>query len=181
MKIKTIAIVKHPREKVWATMRDKLPELARFMDDMDSIITESRDKHNGIYNIVNICKAAPKLPDMVVKYLDTNMLQWNDCAAWDEETWKCRWRIEPHKFGERINCHGITSFDMAMGGRGTRVTLESTIEWNDKDLPGIPAFIELKIFDGIGLFFNNIIPKNFQKIMNALSEYLELELKKGKS
>jgi hypothetical protein len=84
MKNRTVSIVKHPSELVWCTMRDRLHEIARLVDDTESVTASSKETDAaGAVHIVNIWQARPKLPAVIVSQVHADMLAWtfriDDC------------------------------------------------------------------------------------------------------
>ena len=66
MKIKSVSMLKHQRDDVWATVRDRLGEIVPLIDDIESVTMESREQgRDGAVRLVNIWKAKPKLPAIV--------------------------------------------------------------------------------------------------------------------
>jgi len=97
MKTRTVSIVKHPPELVWRTMRDRLPEIARLVEDIESVSASSKETDPaGAVHIVNIWQARPKLPAVVVSHVRADMLAWTDRSVWPAKKFECAWRIEPH-------------------------------------------------------------------------------------
>jgi hypothetical protein len=171
MDFKTVNIIQHPIDRVWAAMRDDLPKLV--VEDIESINVELYEKRSHLCTVVNIWKACPRLPDSIARHMDSDMFVWTDRAEWNEKKMECLWSIEPHHFRERIRCGGSTKFDSAIGGRGTRVTFSGNFEWNNQNLPGEPNVLEEAVYKGIEALIRNLIPKNFRKITDALTKYLD--------
>jgi hypothetical protein len=174
MKMKTIAMVKYPRELVWRTVRDRMPEIVRLLDDIESVTSTSRElAREGTLQIVNIWRARPELPAVVRSRLDAKMLAWTDRSSWSAKKFECKWRIEPHFFADRVKSEGITRYEPAMGGRGTRVTFEGVLELSALDLPGVPVVFEGAVLAGVETFLGVLIPKNFRKLIDATAKVLE--------
>jgi len=66
MNFKSTAVIKHPIDLVWVTMRDKTPELVGLLDDVESVTVRERvEQDSGDVNVINIWQAAPKLPSFL--------------------------------------------------------------------------------------------------------------------
>ncbi len=175
---KTIIIVKHPREKVWEVVRDRLDELVPYMDDIESVTMQDKsDRLDGIKDIVNIWKADIQLPAILNSIIDSSRLSWTDRAQWQADQTLCHWEIEPHFFPERTRCTGTTRYEPAIGGRGTRITFEGHLEVSSKKISGVQTFIEGRSATAMESLVTTLIPKNFCKITNALSTLLNSEIK----
>ena len=175
MKVKSINVLEHQREKVWAAVRDKLPEIVPLIDDIESVRIQSRQQRpGGVVYLVNVWKARPpKLPTVAAKYLKADMLAWTDRAEYRLRSYECFWCIEPHFLADRIKCSGVTRYEQAMGGRGTRVTFEGTLELSLHNLPGVPSMMESALASGIEAFVSTLVPKNFRKLTDAIGQFLE--------
>jgi hypothetical protein len=170
---KSIIMVKYPRNIVWETIRDRLPELVPFLDDVADIVPEHRQEHlEGSLELINIWKADIKIPPILHSVIDPSTLSWTDRAKWNESQNICHWAIEPHFLPDRIRCSGRTQFEEAMGGRGTRINFEGALEVTTKDFPGLPAFMEVTATQTIESLVASLIPKNFRKVTDALSHLL---------
>ena len=86
MNFKTISIIKFPVDVAWNTMMNHLPDIAKDVDDLESITEIERTPLPGeITRVINVWKSKPKLPAMVIKYINPDMLAWTDTATWNEQ------------------------------------------------------------------------------------------------
>jgi hypothetical protein len=174
MEAKTISVVKHPRDLVWSTMRDRLAEIAAHVQDVESAQLVERREHDDVATVVHVWQASPKLPAIIASRVQPEMFRWNDHALWDARSFTCTWRIEPHHFADYIQCHGITTYEPAIGGRGTRITFTSDFHLGRGD-----GRIASPLLSAAEPFFRGIIPKNFQKIVASLAALLDRETCRG--
>lgn len=173
MNFNTVSIVKHEFDLVWNTMRDELPQLVYLMDDIESITMKSRGNENEICEIVNIWQSSPPIPQNIADRFSTDMFCWTDYAQWNEQKKECAWRIEHHHFRDIINCQGTTSFSPAMGGRGTRITFTGDFSVNSNPSSKILGSFENSALKIVETMLKNLIPKNFRKLVNALSSHIQ--------
>jgi hypothetical protein len=174
VKFQTLALVKYPLPRVWKAMRDELSQLARHLDDIESITTTGRTETPDTISIVNIWRAKPKLPELLARHVDTSKFAWTDYASWNEQEKICRWRIEPQVFGTYFGSSGETRFEPAMGGRGTRITFSGEAEIKISMVgDGVRKVLEDTIFKGAMGFIQGIITKNFRKMADALGKHLD--------
>ncbi len=165
---KTVAMIKHSRPLVWTTIRDRLSELAPMLTDVEGIVVQSReDRNDGTVRMVNLWQAKASIPASLAAVITPDMLAWTDRAEWRPQTWECHWQIQPHFFSDRIHCVGVTRYEEAMAGRGTRLTFEGNLEVTASNIPGLSGLIET--------FAIGLIPKNFQKLAHAVAQSLEVE------
>jgi hypothetical protein len=174
MKFNTVSMVKHPTAAVWRVMRDDLPALAPHMADIGSIRVESvRQNGDDIKQIVNLWEARPRLPLNLSNPLPADLFTWRDHAEWHETAKECRWSIEHPTFRDSFTCAGVTRFQPAMGGRGTRMTFSGTFDLNRQHLPkglGVLGGPTLQMVESMLI---KLIPKNFQKISTAIDAHLK--------
>ena len=167
-------VVKQPKQVVWETMRDKLTEMAPFLDDVSSIKqVDRKDTGNGGVRLTNLWKADIQIPEAIRSILHASDVSWLDRAEWLDARSRCEWQIEPQFFTERIKCNGTTLFEPAIGGRGTRITFEGRIDITINSIPGVPNFMLGTATKAIESLVTTLIPKNFQKLATAMSNLLE--------
>lgn len=166
-------MVKYPQEDVWAAVRDRLPEMVPYLDDVKSITQEYRLQNPDSVELINIWQADIDLPAKVKSIIDVDKLKWTDSAEWIESKQQCLWVIEPHFFKGRIDCTGSTRFEPAIGGRGTRITFAGELGIDVSNIPGIPAFMEPAATKTVESLITTVIPKNFRKITDALAMLFE--------
>ncbi len=174
MDFKSTAVIKHPVDLVWVTMRDKTPELVGLLDDVESVIVRERvEQDSGDVKVINVWQAAPKLPSFLHRYITPEMLAWTDYAEWLGQSQTCNWTIEPNAFANRIECSGNTTFEPAIGGRGTRVTFDGKIELAPDDLARVTGAIGTIGTSAVEAYIQKLLPNNFIKLTKALSSYLD--------
>jgi hypothetical protein len=172
--MKAIAILKHPPDLVWRTVRDRIHEIAVLLDDIENVTPTSRDPaRDGALHIVNVWTARPRLPAVVSSRLGPELFAWTDRSVWPVKKLECEWRIEPHIFADRIKSQGITRYEPALGGRGTRVTFEGVLELSLANLPGVPPGFEGAVGAGVEAFLGTLIPKTFRKLIDATATVLD--------
>lgn len=171
---KSVILVKHPKQQVWQSIRDQLPLMVPYIDDVASITEQDRVMTpEGVICLTNIWKADIAIPTALQAIIDHSKLGWTDRAQWCEESGVCRWQIEPHFLPGVAQCKGKTSYESAIGGRGTRITFEGELEVDAAKLPGLPGFMEATANKTIETLVTTLIPTNFRKVTTALSELLK--------
>src|SRR5260221_306099 len=126
---KSIVLSKQPVDRLWTTVRDRMPELAKMLDDVERVTVVRRDLlADGRVRIVNEWRAKPRLPVSIESIIGTDAFVWLDRAEWNQSDRRCLWQIEPQFFNGRIHCHGVTLYEPAMGGRGCRITFEGALD-----------------------------------------------------
>ena len=108
--------VPFPRELVFRTYRDRLPETVAFLPNVRSIEVKERRDDGGRTSLVNVWSASANVPSLARKFITEEMLRWTDRAEWDEAGWSCRWLIEIHAYPGLVDCSGTTRYVEAEGG-----------------------------------------------------------------
>ena len=171
---KTLSMVRQPREHVWEMIRDDMASLVPYLSDVRSVdVADRHDRPDGTVALVNVWRASAAIPKILQGVIKPEMLAWTDRAEWRPTTWDCSWRIEPHFMAEAADCVGVTRYEEAMGGRGTRIVMEGTFTVLAKRLPGVTALIGGPTALGIESFVTALVPRNFQKLARANPRTLE--------
>jgi hypothetical protein len=172
IQFKSTSVIKHPVGLVYETMRDKLPEIVNFLEDIESVQAKERTELKaGNVRIVNIWQAAPALPSFVAQHIKREMLAWTDRAEWDQKAQECRWEIEPHAFKEWVCCIGKTSFEPAIRGEATKITFSGSLELQKSN--GTMKVLSGSTSQLVEVIVQRLIPSNFVKVTKALSHYLD--------
>lgn len=171
---KSLAMAKHPLERIWTTTRDSLAEVVAYLPDIDQVSVMSRSEGpDGTVSLVNRWKAKVSIPAALAGVIRPEMLMWTDYAEWDPREHVCRFRIETGFFPDRVQCSGVSRYEPAMGGRGTRVSFEGDFKVSAKGIPGVPALLEGTVSKGIEAFVSALIPGNLRKVVEGVERYLD--------
>ena len=169
----SVAVIKHPVEVVWATVRDRLADVAPLLDDVESItVVERRETPDGVVHLVNLWKAKAQIPSALAKMVPPSSLAWIDRAEWQPHSRECHWRIEPRFFADRLRCSGVTRYEPALGGRGTRTTFTGTLDLDLHGVRGVAGFLEGAARRAAESFATTLVPRNFRKLIDALAVFL---------
>lgn len=171
---KTLVIVKYPLERVWHTMRDELPAIIPLLDDIEAMtMLERADREDGTVYLVNHWQARPQLPALLANQIAPEMMSWIDRAEWRPADHSCHWRLEPKFLPELSHCSGLTHYQPALGGRGTRIIFEGTLDLNTSAQTSGPTFATGALLSGVETFATSLIPKNFRKLAEAVERFLD--------
>jgi hypothetical protein len=171
---KNIVVSKQPVEQIWVAVQDRMSEMASLLDDVERITVVSRDAlADGRVRLVNEWRAKPRLPISIESITGTDAFIWLDHAEWNKHDHRCHWRIEPQFFPGRIHCHGVTHYESALGGRGSRITFEGELDLEAGALSGAGAFLERTVAPIVESVVTAMIPKNFRKIIEAAGRLVD--------
>jgi hypothetical protein len=172
----SFTMVKQTTESLLCVVRDRLPEIARDMDDIESIeLLERVEQGDGSVTLVNSWHARHKIPAMLQRRLGAETVSWIDRAQWFSSQRRCCWTIEPALLVGYIVCAGSTTFETAMTGRGTRVTFEGTFDLKPGYLGGASAALEPLISSFVESVVSTIIPRNLARAIAGANQILIAE------
>lgn len=171
---RTVAVVKHPRELVWLAVRDHMSDLVPRLEDVTSVLTQRRtEEPDGTIVLVNLWQARTDVPSVLKSLVKPDMLAWTDQAEWDERLWECQWQIQPVFVSGGPVCAGKTHFEPAIGGRGTRLAFNGSLDISKATIPGMPGLLAAASTSAIESFVATLIPRNFLKLAQAAGQYLD--------
>lgn len=166
--------VRQPSREVAAAIRDRLVFLAPELEHVQEVETVIREERaDGGAQIVNSWRVNPPLPAALHGVVSADMLGWLDHAEWSADLSACAWRIEPFFMPEAIRCRGITRFESAMGGRGTRATFEGSLDIDPVALSRLQPAWRGPVSAAVEILIGTIIPKNFRRTVEAVTASLE--------
>lgn len=169
MDFKTLLIIKHPLEAAWAAMRDHLPEIAALTDDIESVQTRERTELSpGILQVVSDWKAVPQIPKPITSYTKPEWFSWTDTAVWNDATKICQWTLQPLAFSEQLEIIGSSLMEPALGGQGTRITIQGKLTFQPSAAGQLGKLASL----GIEPILKQVITNSFNRMSKALSDYL---------
>jgi hypothetical protein len=170
---KSIVVSKQPLDRLWIAVRDHLSELAARLDDIERIdVIEREALSGGRVRVVNEWRAKPRLPISIESITGTDAFVWRDHAEWHDGGRRCEWRIEPQFFRGRISCRGVTTYESALGGRGTKATFAGELDLAPGALPGAGMLVERTVMPIVESIVTVVIPKNFRKIVEAADGFV---------
>jgi hypothetical protein len=169
---KSFTMIREPLEKVWAVMRDRLPEVAESMNDLSGIEVLERSFDAERIRLVNRWTARQTIPSFLRGSLGSESIQWIDRAEWVEKARLCRWVIEPTILKGYIECGGSTKYEMAMAGRGTRVNFEGYFNLQPGFARVVPASLEPLVGGFIESIVSTVIPRNLARAVVTAGELI---------
>jgi hypothetical protein len=172
----SLVVVRQPAAVVFATVRDRLVELGPMVDDVASITELKREEvQPGRVRLINEWHAEQRVPELLARELRTPEVSWIDRNEWDETTLLCTWTVEPFVLTEHITCRGTTTYEPAMAGRGTRVTVEGTFDLAKGALGGLSSALERPVTAFVESIVTTLIPRNSRKVVEAAAALVALE------
>jgi len=174
MKIHSESIIPHPREAVFSTYRDCLPEVASFLPDIESITVLQREDGEGITTLHNLWVSNADIPSAAQRFLSPEHLQWDDYAQWDHAGFKVTWRLETRVFSEAFSCEGTNTF-LEDGAGQTRVVVSGNLALDLSNMPGVPKFIARRLAPQVEAFIVKMITPNLEQVNVAVGMHIDSE------
>ena len=173
MKIHSESRISHPRPLVYATYRDRLPEVAPFMNDINPITVVSREQTSGGARLLNRWQASTEIPKIVQRFVTPDMLCWDDHAEWHDDAFACDWTLTIPAFPEQVRCSGRNRF-IDEGGH-TRVILSGELHVDAARIPGVPRMLARTVAPQVEKFIVRLITPNLEKVNHSLGAFLDAQ------
>lgn len=177
MEIKTDVTLKFPRERVFATYRDRLDDLLQFLPNIRGLVTNSREERaGGDVHLVNEWKGGGEIPSVARGFLDESMLSWTDHATWKAQAFLCEWRTDVHAFPGALLCSGYNRFVELPGGQ-TRIEFRGDLTCDASKVPGVPKLLARSVNGTVEKIFVGKIGENLVAVGQGIGKLLEREAK----
>lgn len=169
----SMVLVRQPVDALWAVVRDRLPEIVEDVDDVESVVVLERDESDaGCVRLVNEWVATQRIPDVLVPALGTARIAWIDRAAWDAASHVARWSIDPLTLPDAVECTGATTYEPAMGGRGTRVTVRGSFDLDPAALGGTARALRGPVTALVESIASSLVPRSTHSLVHAADRLL---------
>ena len=171
MEISHDSLLLHPRELVFRTYRDRLPDMVPLIPNVASIQVTGRVEEGPRVHLVNDWKAKGRVPKAAQGLIRPEMLTWTDRATWDEEDWSCAWVFETHFLPGQVQARGLNRF-VALPDGSTRVEIRGDLRLPSNGLPGVPAFAARALVPQIKRFVVALVTPNMVRVTDGLDQFL---------
>jgi hypothetical protein len=172
MKFTAEGRVKAPVQTVYTIIRDELPRLAPFMDNVETIAElERTPKGDGKVYVLNRWHAEPgQVPAAARKAIKPEMLQWLDHANWDDAGQHVDWRIEAAAFKGLYECTGRNR--VVADGDGAKILISADLTIDPSKVPGVPTFLAKKLVPAIESYLVERIKPNLSSLATGVAGFL---------
>jgi hypothetical protein len=168
----SFTMIRQPVNRMWNTMRDRLPEIGLSLEDLKGIETLERHADDGTVRLLNRWSAKQEVPSMLRSALGTSSIEWLDHAVWRESEKECVWSIEPSVLKGHIECGGKTRYELAMAGRGTRVTFEGSFNLTPGFAGKLSGGLEPVIARFVESIVVTVIPRSLSRAVHAAADLI---------
>jgi len=171
MQIYSESHIAHPADRVFEVYRDKLDEIADYMDDIKHIKVLSREDGDGFVRLHNEWASSRDVPRVARTMIQPQHLYWDDHATWFASSLHCDWRIETRVFTHAVTCSGKNEILERSGNTVVRLTGSFHIALTE--IPGMPSFMAKRMIPQVEKFIVALITPNLEKTNAAVGRYLD--------
>jgi hypothetical protein len=172
MKFSLVDEIPHPRELVFTTHRDKLTDLVPYLNQVRSIVTESRVEEGPVVRLLNRWHASDaEVPAPIRPLLRPERLTWLDKATWDMSRWRCDWEITITALPEAVTARGSSVF--LEEGAETIVQMSGEFLIHPDKIPGVPTFVAKAAAPALEKFIVGLLQPNLRKSNQAIQQYID--------
>jgi hypothetical protein len=179
MEIKTDVTLPYPRERVFATYRDRLEELLVYLPNIRKLSIRSREDRGEEVLLVNEWTGGGEIPAVARSFLRESMLSWTDHATWKKATFLCDWRTEVHAFPGALLSSGFNRFvEVGLAGApggGTRIEFRGALTCDASRVPGVPKLLARSINGTVEKVFVGKIGENLVGVGEGIGKLLARE------
>ncbi|MBI2377135.1 MAG: hypothetical protein HYV07_24250 [Deltaproteobacteria bacterium] len=178
MRIEADARIAFPRELVFSTYRDRLPNLVPHLPNVKEIeVLEREDaaKGPGTTRLLNVWHAQGEIPKVAQTVIKPEMLNWKDYALWNQNDWTCEWRVETKIFTENVSCKGKNQFIEKDGA--TILQIRGELDIDLRGIRGVPKFLAGTVAPVVEKFIVGLLTPNLLSVSDGLAKFLEAEAK----
>ena len=161
-----------PRDLVFKTYRDKLPELVPHLPNVTSIVVKQRKDEGQKTTLVNLWTGRADIPAVAAKFVKQEMFQWTDFADWDEATYTCKWRSETGAFPGLVECSGTTAYVEVPGGTELRIVGNLVLHLSRAHIPRLLSGTVTPVVEKI--IIGNLKP-NLLSTGQGVEKYLQAQ------
>lgn len=164
-----------PRERVYRVQRDALPQMAPYLNDIESITVESKKEDGDVVSFVNQWKAkGGDIPAIAKAFIKPEMLRWADHAKWTESKWQCEWNMKLGFLPDAIVARGVNVWK-ELDANTTVVVIEGEIIIHADKIPGVPKLLSGKIGAEVEKFVVKMIEPNLKQTSVGVTNYLRAQ------
>lgn len=158
-----------PRDLVFATIRDRMPELAGFMPNIKQIEMKERRDADPLTHFINTWTASTEIPAIAQRYLKPDMLKWTDYAKWDRSNYSCDWKTVLVAWPDVLECGGTNVYNAF--GDETELQIRGNLHLHLEHAP-IPKLFVSTVRPIVERIVIASLKPNLLSIGDAVAQYL---------
>jgi hypothetical protein len=171
MEIIADAVIPYERPLVFATYRDNLPDLVRYLPNIREIKVRTRADRGIDVDLVNDWKGGGDIPAVARSVLSESMLTWTDHATWFGADFRVEWRTDVHAFPGAVKSAGTNRFVEIP--EGTRLAIRGELTCDAAKVPGVPKLLAKTVGATVEKVMVAQIAKNALEIARGVAKMIE--------
>ena len=170
MKLSIVTKIPHSAQACYEAMRDEMPNLAKFMPNIQKIDVIAReDDADGVRLTNQWYAAGTEIPTLARPFVDPDRVFWLDHAHWLAEGYRCQWRRELGFLTDRVSCKGFTFFTPTSED-SCQMEIDGDLTLDLKGL--VPRLMVGRATKGVEQFILKMMEPNFRRMGQSLTDFL---------
>jgi hypothetical protein len=171
MKIQVSDELPLPAEEVFLLIRDRMPELVPFMNEVESITVTKRVDDGETVRIVNLWQGSmDKVPKPIQRFVKPELASWNDHAVWTTPDRTARWHLEPRVGAKVFECSGTTKIQELDEAR-CRLVMDIDLEVYPERIPGVPKILGRRFRGRIEQTIAGMLTPNIRNLATSIRQW----------
>jgi hypothetical protein len=177
--------VSHHAALVLETMIERMEEIVPFLDNVESIETQSRRTlKDGRIKIVRRWQGrADTMPTALRPFLTRDFMGWIDTAVWTPAQHAVEWSQSMCSQGVAAlyTCSGVNSFEPHPDDpqHATLIRVSGDLVLHADRLPGIPRFLASRLAPQVEQFIVGLVTPNLKGLAKGLQRYFDQRARRG--
>ena len=171
-RLESTDVIQAPREQVYLVVRDKLPDLAAYLPNVQRVETLNYSQQDKKTEIENRWFANAKVPKLVESVLSDELFSWNDRATWFNEDYRVQYRLESALAKEIFDARG-ENFFVDRGGKETELRVTCEVSIHADKIPGIPRLLSRRVVPIVEALLEKMLKPNLLSLSSGLKEYFK--------
>ncbi|MCO5166530.1 MAG: hypothetical protein M9894_09215 [Planctomycetes bacterium] len=164
--------VSYPVERLYRLIRDEMPAILPYLDDVEEIRVLEREEQPGGLRLVNLWRGSVKAaPAVVQRFITPDLVTWTDHAFWPTDANRAEWRLEPRVGGKLFECSGTTSVLPGSREGTSRLQVRGALHVHPERLPGVPRLLAGTIRGAVESFIVGMIVPNLKTLARGVQRY----------
>ena len=163
MKLEADAKMSFPRDVVFTTYRDRLPELAPYLDDIKAITVQKRDDDPPITRILNLWQASTEIPKVAQSNHQAGHARVAGSRHLERGTSGASIGASRPRSSPRTSPAAAKN-TVLEDGDGSIFQLRGNLEIDLKGVPGVPRFLAGKVKPHVEKFIVQLLTPNLMAV-----------------
>lgn len=172
MELKHSDRIDAPAFEVYTLVKDKLPEIAKYLPNVEKIEKLSnKTLGSGKTEIINHWYAQVELPTLVKKFLSKELLSWKDKAVWDDTKMCVSYELESFIANNLFEAKGTNYFKACETGK-SELLVTCSVQIHAENIPGVPKLMVRSVLPLIEKVIEKMLQPNLTSLGQGLKAFL---------